>query len=595
MPRSQTKTKAEGALIGSAVGDALGWPMEDRSGRVGGRRGVEPSLQFTPWRRREGGKYQPHEEDISAGSYSDDTQLTLAVARSLMYGTDWWRWLTHQELPFWLLYERGGGGATKRAATAWSRSTAPWSDKNRTRYFDAGGNGVAMRIAPHCVVREASTFDHVARSVIADAVATHGHPRAIVGAVLHAYSVWRCLAQDGVLGYGQLIDDVLLADEWRSFYPPDTHIEHWEEHASRHFGRPYRDVWNEVVGEVIGLLETCRTGIGQGSLAIDRPVLDAIGCFGSASGAGTVSAVGALFLASRYASQPQGGLVAAAFAKGADTDTLAAMTGTILGAIHEYEWLTVVSKQLQDVDYIRGLSAQLVSHERRQLEKSVLEPRPVTARAFWPHFGEPQKGEPLALPDGRRGTVTGVVEHATKRRELVPRTWVVLTEDGQTLHFKRVQKAQPTGPPTADTARAPASDVGDRRPRIGVVLHVADLERARVFYRDVVGLDVSKSSPTRTVFAGLLALEPLPSSLRLAGTSEQLALLENDPTGPAPTFDALSAITIYLGADDFGTVRTRIERAERPLSEVVLSDGRETFRCLDPDGNVIEFRSRNGG
>ena len=71
--------RAEAAMLAAAVGDALGWPQENRASRVGGRRGVEPELEFSEWRRREGGSYAPHEETIAAGTYSDDTQLILAT------------------------------------------------------------------------------------------------------------------------------------------------------------------------------------------------------------------------------------------------------------------------------------------------------------------------------------------------------------------------------------------------------------------------------------------------------------------------------------------------------------------------------------
>src|SRR5215211_5272005 len=122
------RARAEGAMLATAVGDALGWPQEDRSGRVGGRRAVEPRLEFSEWRRREGGRYAAHEEAIGAGEYSDDTQLVLALARALRAGDSWWERLTEVELPFWLFYERGGGAATKRAARSWANGKPPWTD-----------------------------------------------------------------------------------------------------------------------------------------------------------------------------------------------------------------------------------------------------------------------------------------------------------------------------------------------------------------------------------------------------------------------------------------------------------------------------------
>src|SRR6201999_1760168 len=113
-------------------------------------------------------------EPMPAGVYSDDTQLTLAVARSLQRA-DWWQHLTTVELPWWSHYELGGGGATKRAAHAWSKHINPWSPAGADNYWTAGGNGVAMRVLAHCV-RPDETFAQVRRRVLADGAATHGDP-----------------------------------------------------------------------------------------------------------------------------------------------------------------------------------------------------------------------------------------------------------------------------------------------------------------------------------------------------------------------------------------------------------------------------------
>ena len=114
---SAATEKALGAFLGAAVGDALGWPNEMPARRVRGSNGGDASLRtgFETWRRRSGGRFMPHEEVIRAGEYSDDTQLLLCSARSLLRGGAWLDHLVSKELPTWRLYQRGGGGATNRA------------------------------------------------------------------------------------------------------------------------------------------------------------------------------------------------------------------------------------------------------------------------------------------------------------------------------------------------------------------------------------------------------------------------------------------------------------------------------------------------
>ena len=84
--------KAEGAFLALAAGDALGWPQEMRRNVRNSASGVSPRIEFQTWTRRTGGWYRPYEETIGAGEYSDDTQLTLALARSRTnHGVDWWK------------------------------------------------------------------------------------------------------------------------------------------------------------------------------------------------------------------------------------------------------------------------------------------------------------------------------------------------------------------------------------------------------------------------------------------------------------------------------------------------------------------------
>lgn len=138
-----TKTeKCRGAMLATAIGDALGWPNEFRSKN----KNKKPVLtdEFIDWTRSSKNPHW-HYEKILAGEYSDDTQLTLAVARSILVG-DWEQNFAEKELPFWLNYERGGGGALLRAARSCNQNGIQlWQTKTPNKYFNAGGNGVSAQ------------------------------------------------------------------------------------------------------------------------------------------------------------------------------------------------------------------------------------------------------------------------------------------------------------------------------------------------------------------------------------------------------------------------------------------------------------------
>ncbi len=575
--------RSHGAMLAAAAGDALGWPQENRGRRVGGRRGVEPKLEFVDWRRREGGRYARHEDLIRAGEYSDDTQLVLAVARSLAAGDEWWERWTLVELPFWLLYERGGGGATKRAAHAWSQGAEPWTGEERKRYLAAGGNGVAMRVLPHCVRGAISAdFTPIARDVFADGVATHGHPRAHVGALAYAFALWRALRREERLAYGALVDEVKeTVATWSALPTVDEIASGWRDAAEEEFAGGYERVWADTAAEMLELLSICAQGMEQGALSVDRETLDQLGCFDAKiSGAGTVTAAGAIFVASRYASRPTQGLLAAAFTRGADSDTLAAMTGALLGAVNGLDWLGRASERLQDYGYLTRATSALL---RGADGAAPLAPEPRALSRFWRGLADVGVGVELDLPDGRRGTVRDVVDHPTKTRNSI-KTWVVETSDGQTLFLKKVSKlpAATERPPEPAESAQP----GVRRRRAVVAVESDDLERSVSFYRDVLGLEVRRQTPEYVNFGGVVLILPAAGE-RPDGSSSQLRL-------PEDVFTSKPKIMIFVDAGELEALRSEIVGAKHPVSIIEERGGRRHFYCLDPDGTVIELREANG-
>ena len=362
--------KAEGAFLALAAGDALGWPQE-MPGSVRKVVSANPQVEFTQWTRRSGGRFHPFEEVIHAGDYSDDTQLTLAVARSRAnHGPAWWKALTRVELPLWTLYERGGGGATRRAAAAWADGRPPWKStrKNGVRqYFEAGGNGVAMRALPHALFlagqESAATLIH---DVILDGSATHGHPRALVGAAAYAYAAWSLTRNRSTLRFGELLELLIdQAPEWSRLPKSERRGGSWFEAAEEATDGRYGELWENTVCEMRELLEAARKGLQAGALADDHSTLQHLGCFGRTKGAGTSSAAAAAYLAARHAAQPVQGILRAAFEKGADTDTLAAMAGGLLGCLAGVEWLPSPWLQVQDAKYLRAMAAKMADGPQR--------------------------------------------------------------------------------------------------------------------------------------------------------------------------------------------------------------------------------------
>lgn len=439
-------SKAQGAFVGLAYGDALGWPQELRPKTPHLRRPAAISPELREWTRSAGGRFYSHRDVVRAGEYSDDTQLTLAVARSRLRGDDsWWQYFTQAELPLWMLYERGGGGASKRAAASWLNSTAPWDQKPDSvrRYFDAGGNGVAMRILPHAV-RFAGRDDpaQLIRHVVLDGTATHGHPRALIGAALLAYVTWWLLRLDRTLEFGELIRvAVNSADAWGGPDALNDSSLGWLDAGNSFHRGGYEMSWKDTVDEMLELLTIIESGIARGVTTDDSQILNDLGCFGRQKGAGTVSAAAAIYLCSRYAAQPHRGFLSAAFASGADTDTIAAMTGCLLGSLVGVEKLPRSYQSIQDREYILSISARIANASAVNSSHSVV-PRPVTRKDIdrLKHTLSVAIDAPVDLDGVRTATVCESTTQAIRSNSAEVRIWQLRTNDGQTLYVKKFKK-----------------------------------------------------------------------------------------------------------------------------------------------------------
>ena len=433
--------KAEGALLALAAGDALGWPQEFPRNVCGKVQSAPAHVEFEAWTRRSGGRFQPFEEVIRAGDYSDDTQLTLAVARCrINYGSAWWTALTRLELPLWPLYERGGGGATKRAASAWAGGHPPWrSNKEDSirRYFDAGGNGVAMRVLPHALfLSEQDCPDTLMHDVLRDGITTHGHPRALIGATVYAYAAWSLVRRRDTLRFGELLD--LLLDEaqvWGKYRQSGRGDKLWSDAAQQATRSRYASIWNQTAQEMQELLAAARSGLQAGALADDHAVLKELGCLGRNKGAGTSSAAAAAYLVARYAAQPTQGVLRPAFEKGADTDTLAAMVGGLSGCLAGSEWLPSPWLQVQDADYLRALASRLTQRPNGVHDVPVERVKSNSIVAdLEADFRE------LSLGCERTAYATALPSPKPIGKSIAVKAWQLRTSDGQTMYVTRVAR-----------------------------------------------------------------------------------------------------------------------------------------------------------
>jgi ADP-ribosylglycohydrolase len=573
-PTVDRQLRARGLLLGAAVGDALGWPQEQRSGIVGGSRSrnVKPKAAFREWRRNSGTQFGRYTETVRAGEYSDDTQLILAVARACAGGDRWFDQLIQVELPAWLSYQRGGGRAVLSAARAWLHGHAPWAEGPKqvdpSRYFGAGANGVAMRIAPHALAARESPAEHLVARVVRDGISTHGHPRALVGGVLHGLTLWSLLRQSSTLGYGELVEQLRAEASWRRLELSDVLPQDWLEAYEQRTGSRAQDDWSATVKEVDSLLDVAETALRRGALADDDATLGELGCFDpKVNGSGTVSAVAALYIVARSAARPMSGLLGAAFLRNADTDTLASMVASTLGVLHGPDWLGALATEVQDAAYIEGFaqSSPLVTLEQADLfsmsedESASSSPRTVSNRDLNQLVSVLEEGSARegTFVDGRPFMVLERMDLETKVKASVTRYWLRLG-DGQTIAIDRLRRSPnrtEVGPETESGDLVPSRRQVEPAAVRRVTLLVRDLATMANFYRNVIGL------PVRGHGDGVVDVG---ASLRL-----RVDRSKHHPGG----------VMIEVEADDLARIRAALGASD--------VEAQESIECEDPEGNRL--------
>ena len=155
--------------------------------------------------------------------------------------------------------------------------------------------------------------------MVRDAATTHGHPRALLGAVVHAYALWVSLREPAPLPYGWLVETLL--DDVKQWQQPFWRMlpDEWRDRAASHFDARFDQAWLTTTAEVEQLLAAAQRELKEGAVSAPTVFLTRQGLTSKDTrGSGTLCAVAAAYLAARSASSPDLALAAAARLDGAD-------------------------------------------------------------------------------------------------------------------------------------------------------------------------------------------------------------------------------------------------------------------------------------
>lgn len=307
------ESRCVGALLGTAAGDLLGAPVEGFTrGAIYEYYGEIHDI-ITP-----DGKEHP--------CYTDDTEMTIALAEAI---ADTGRVNPMECAQYYARHYNPSRryGASAHTVLAALQHGASYKDTGQMLFREGSyGNGGAMRIAPVGLICRSLSPTELKNTVLDAVICTHSHPEGVDGAVIQARAV-------------SLFS---LAPSFRHINPAD------------------------FLRELYRLSDThnMKTHINQVNIILKEDISDNTAVKLLGNGVRAVESVPcALLAALRYGAEPEKAVIKAVN-MGGDTDTIAAMTGALMGALYGDSWLpetwaSALKKCPRGYDYISRLGKRL--------------------------------------------------------------------------------------------------------------------------------------------------------------------------------------------------------------------------------------------
>jgi len=196
-------SRALGAYLGLAVGDALGAPVEFLTAREIAHRGTHTEMTGGGWLK------------LKPGQITDDTEMSLCLGRAWLEANGWDARTAAEHFSGWLKHHPIDVGNTCRRGIRRfmldGSLEAPPSEAD-------GGNGAAMRLVPIALATygDAAAFN---RTAIAQAHITHHHPLSDAATLALGHMVHTLLEGQGVKACRKLAHELVEAHPKFKFTP----------------------------------------------------------------------------------------------------------------------------------------------------------------------------------------------------------------------------------------------------------------------------------------------------------------------------------------------------------------------------------------
>jgi predicted enzyme related to lactoylglutathione lyase len=170
--------------------------------------------------------------------------------------------------------------------------------------------------------------------------------------------------------------------------------------------------------------------------------------------------------------------------------------------------------------------------------------------------------------------------HKARAKNVEVVSWQLTTSDGQSLFIKKIsRKQQPTQGKLSKSTDGKLDKYENNRKlkdvtRLGIKLPVDNIDSALEFYNRILGLRIARETRSVVNLEGIIALVPKD--------------YEKDSIN-YEIFEKVRHSIIYIETRNFERVVAAVqESGNRIITPVTQWSGQRFFRCIDPDGNIVE-------
>lgn len=455
------ETKYKGSIKLSAIGDALGWmtEFEKSTQSLNQKFGTEHIDDFQTWKKSVGGRFYGFIDTIRAGSYSDDTQLLLAVSRSIRKdGSIDNNYFAKNELANWLNYARGGGRTVKIAANKIQRKSVKWfsnfySYKVNGEDYDykqSGANGAAMRILP-IALANLGNVEKIKEEIFGNSIITHGHPRAILGAMLYGYAVSHIIVyKPENFNRESYITQIGLDfdKKFRLNFINKTEIKEWLKEWNKSTDKTFETIYSETIVETQNYLRLIFQSLKKNFSVWDT--LKELGCFDQATkGSGISTVIAGIYLATKFHDRPLEAITEAVNALGSDTDSIAAFTGGLIGALHGHGIIPDKWKSIQDIEYLDKIAETLLAISEDRFDVNVVPATNTLKRVNSPVKDDFYLNEEVGFVPLGKGKITSIDRQSTLTKGKYNLLLEILLDSGQSILVSKLFDSPNTQETTA--------------------------------------------------------------------------------------------------------------------------------------------------